>query len=223
MNCEWVRDDRVFRKVIGPIVVGSWRKLHNENLCNVYSSLTLFFFLWLYSPLRTLVSLMILPQIILSRAFFHLASTFNNFTYWHYYDIKRKDYKMGRACCTHGEMRNVYTILVAKPERKMILGRNRWKSNIKMNLKKKGCRMWTLTLPNLTYQPEPLPQIKLPLICFLTFLLMLLANGTIFRTNETARKWDWPKVRQHRWKSIFHGAGPYNFSTVIHDCCWVAF
>jgi hypothetical protein len=38
------------------------------------------FFLWLYRPSWTLASLMILPQIFLSSAFFHHASTFNNFT-----------------------------------------------------------------------------------------------------------------------------------------------
>jgi hypothetical protein len=40
----------------------------------------IFFFLWLYSPLWTLASLMILPQIILSSALFHHVFTFNNFT-----------------------------------------------------------------------------------------------------------------------------------------------
>jgi hypothetical protein len=49
-------------------------------LCSCGMKYFFFFFLWLYSPLWTLASLMILPQIFLSRAFFHHVSTFNNFT-----------------------------------------------------------------------------------------------------------------------------------------------
>jgi hypothetical protein len=39
-----------------------------------------------------------------------------------------------------GEMRNVYKILVAKPEGKRLLGRKRygWEDNIKMNLREVG-------------------------------------------------------------------------------------
>jgi hypothetical protein len=51
--------------------------------------------------------------------------------------------------------------------------------------------------PNLTYQPKPLPQLKLPVIFFFTYLLMLPANGTIFPANETARKWDDTKEILH--------------------------
>jgi hypothetical protein len=40
----------------------------------------LYVFFWLYSPLWTLASLMILPQIFLTSAFFRHASTYNNFT-----------------------------------------------------------------------------------------------------------------------------------------------
>jgi hypothetical protein len=47
---------------------------------------------------------------------------------------------MGRACSTNGKKRNVYGILVGKPEGKRPLGRprHRWVDNIKMNLKEIG-------------------------------------------------------------------------------------
>jgi hypothetical protein len=43
---------------------------------------------------------------------------------------------MGRACGTNGEKRNVYRLLVGKPEEKRQLGRPRhiWVDNIKMDL-----------------------------------------------------------------------------------------
>jgi hypothetical protein len=44
---------------------------------------------------------------------------------------------MGRACSTNGEKRNVYRILVGKPEGERPLGRPRrnWVDNIKMDLR----------------------------------------------------------------------------------------
>jgi hypothetical protein len=44
---------------------------------------------------------------------------------------------MGRACSTNGEKRNVYRILVGKPEGMRPLGRlrHRWVDNIKMDLR----------------------------------------------------------------------------------------
>jgi hypothetical protein len=47
---------------------------------------------------------------------------------------------MGRACGTNGAKRNVYTMLVGKPERKRPLGipRRRWMDNIKMDLSEIG-------------------------------------------------------------------------------------
>jgi hypothetical protein len=44
---------------------------------------------------------------------------------------------MGRACNTNGEKRNVYRILLGKPEGKRPLGRPRrgWVDNIKMDLR----------------------------------------------------------------------------------------
>jgi hypothetical protein len=48
-----------------------------------------------------------------------------------------KENEMGWACCTNWEERNVYRVLVGKPERKRILGRPRcrWVDNIKINLR----------------------------------------------------------------------------------------
>jgi hypothetical protein len=44
---------------------------------------------------------------------------------------------MGRVCNTKGEKRNVYRILVGRPEGKRPLGRPRcrWEDNIKMDLR----------------------------------------------------------------------------------------
>jgi hypothetical protein len=47
---------------------------------------------------------------------------------------------MGRACSTNGAKRNIYRMLVGKPEGKRPLGRQRrrWVDNIKMNLREIG-------------------------------------------------------------------------------------
>jgi hypothetical protein len=47
---------------------------------------------------------------------------------------------MGRACSTHGEIRNAYRILVGKPEGKRSLGRprRRWVDIIKTDLREIG-------------------------------------------------------------------------------------
>jgi hypothetical protein len=47
---------------------------------------------------------------------------------------------MGRACNTNGEKRNVYRILVGKPDGKSPLGgpRHRWVDNIMMDLREIG-------------------------------------------------------------------------------------
>jgi hypothetical protein len=44
--------------------------------------------------------------------------------------------EMGGTCGTYGERRNVYRVLVVKPERKIPFGRprRRWEDNIKMDL-----------------------------------------------------------------------------------------
>ena len=49
---------------------------------------------------------------------------------------------MGRTCSTLATIfRNVYRVLVGKPESKRPLGRprHRWEDNIKMNLREVGC------------------------------------------------------------------------------------
>jgi hypothetical protein len=51
-----------------------------------------------------------------------------------------KSKRMGGVCNKHGEMRNVYNILVGKLERKGVLERSsicKWKDNIKIDLRKK--------------------------------------------------------------------------------------
>jgi hypothetical protein len=49
---------------------------------------------------------------------------------------------MGGACRADGDGRDVYRILVGKPEEKRPLGRlrRRWEDNIKMNPQEEGCR-----------------------------------------------------------------------------------
>jgi hypothetical protein len=48
---------------------------------------------------------------------------------------------MGEACSTDEEGRDVYRVLVVKPEGKRALGRPkcRWEDNIKTNLQEVGC------------------------------------------------------------------------------------
>jgi hypothetical protein len=51
---------------------------------------------------------------------------------------------MGRACSTNGEKRNVYRILVGKPEGKRPLGtpRSAWMDNIKIDFKRDDSMDW---------------------------------------------------------------------------------
>ena len=53
--------------------------------------------------------------------------------------------EMGGACSAYGEGRDVYKVLVGKPEGKKPLGRprRRWEDNIKMVLQEVGCGVWT--------------------------------------------------------------------------------
>jgi hypothetical protein len=53
--------------------------------------------------------------------------------------------EIGGACGSDGEGRNLYRVLVGKPERKRSLGRPRcrWEDNIKMDLQEVGCGVWT--------------------------------------------------------------------------------
>ena len=48
---------------------------------------------------------------------------------------------MGGVCSAYGEWRDIYRVLVGKPEGKRLLGRarSRWEDNIKMELQEVGC------------------------------------------------------------------------------------
>jgi hypothetical protein len=96
-----VFENRVLRRTFGPKrdrVTGGWRKLHNEELHNLYSS----------------------PSIIRI--------------------IKSRRMKLVGHVARMGEKRNVYRLLVRKPEGKRPLGRprRRWIDNIKMDLLEMG-------------------------------------------------------------------------------------
>jgi hypothetical protein len=93
--------NRVLRRIFGPkrnVVMGGWRKLHNEELHNLHSS-------------------QIIIRIIKSRRM-RLA---------------------GHVACM-GQTRNIYRILVGKPEGQRPLGRRRRRlvDNIKMDLREDG-------------------------------------------------------------------------------------
>jgi hypothetical protein len=92
-----VFESRVLRRIFGPKrdrVTGGWRKLHNEELHNLYSS---------SSRIRI---------------------------------IKSRRMRWAGHVARMGENRNVYRLLVGKPEGKAPLGRprRRWMDNIKMDL-----------------------------------------------------------------------------------------
>jgi hypothetical protein len=93
--------NRVLRRIFGPKrdeVTGGWRKLHNEEVHDLYSST---------SKIRI---------------------------------IKSRRMRLMGHVTRMGEKRNVYGLLVGKPERKRPLGRprRRWIDNIKMDLLKIG-------------------------------------------------------------------------------------
>jgi hypothetical protein len=92
-----VFENRVLRRIFGPKrdgVMRGWRKLHNEELHNLYTS----------------------PSIIRI--------------------IKWRRMRWAGHVARMGERRNVYRLLVGKPEGKRPLGRprRRWIDNIKMDL-----------------------------------------------------------------------------------------
>jgi hypothetical protein len=94
-------ENRVLRRISGPYrveVTGGWRKLHNEELHNLYSS----------------------PSIIRI--------------------IKSRKMRWAGHVARMGEKRNVYRLLVGKPEVKRPLGRPRRRliDNIKVDLLKIG-------------------------------------------------------------------------------------
>jgi hypothetical protein len=92
-----VFENRVLRRIFGPKrdgVTGGWRKPHNEEIHNLYSS----------------------PSIVRI--------------------IKLRMMRWAGHVARMGEKRNVYRLLVGKPEGKRPLGRprSRWIDNIKMDL-----------------------------------------------------------------------------------------
>jgi hypothetical protein len=96
-----VFENRVLRRIFGPErdgVTGEWRKLHNEELHNLYAS----------------------PSIIRT--------------------IKSRRMRWAGHAARMREKRNVYRLLVGKPEGKRPLGRpgHRWIDNIKMDLSEIG-------------------------------------------------------------------------------------
>jgi hypothetical protein len=97
-----VFENRMLRRIFGPKrdeVTGEWRKLHNGELHNLYSS----------------------PDIIRQ--------------------IKSRRMRWTGHVARMGEGRNVYRVLVGKPEGKRPLERPRcrWEDVIKMDLRKIGC------------------------------------------------------------------------------------
>jgi hypothetical protein len=96
-----VFENRVLRKVLGPKrdeVTGEWKKLHNEELNDLYS----------------------LPYIVRV--------------------VKSRRMRWARHVARMGEDRDVYRVLVGKPEGKRPLGRPRrkWEDNIKLDLQEIG-------------------------------------------------------------------------------------
>jgi hypothetical protein len=99
-----VFENRVLRRIFGPKrdgVMGGWRKLHNEELHNLYSS-----------PCTIRI-------------------------------IKSRRMRWVGHVAQMGEKRNVYRLLVGKPEGKRPLGRwrRRWIDNIKMDHSEIGLRV----------------------------------------------------------------------------------
>jgi hypothetical protein len=90
-------ESRLLRRIFGPKrdgVAEGWRKLHNEELHNLFSS----------------------PRIIII--------------------IKSRRMRLAGSVARMGEKRDVYRLLVGKPEGKRPLGRprHRWMDNIKIDL-----------------------------------------------------------------------------------------
>ena len=85
-------------------VTGEWRKLHNEELNDLYSS----------------------PNVVRV--------------------IKSRRMRWVGHVARVGEGRDVYRVLVGKPEGKRLLGRprRRWEDNIKIDLQKVGCGCYGL-------------------------------------------------------------------------------
>jgi hypothetical protein len=60
-------------------------------------------------------------------------------------DFSKEKNEMGGACSAYGEGRDVYRILVGKPEGNRPLGRptSRWEDSIKVDLQELECGVWT--------------------------------------------------------------------------------
>ena len=98
-----VFENRMLRRIFGPKrdkVTREWKKLHNEDLNDLYSS----------------------PNIVQM--------------------IKSRRMRWVEYVAHQGERRDVYRVLVGKPEGKSPLRRprHRWEDNIKMDLQEVGCR-----------------------------------------------------------------------------------
>jgi hypothetical protein len=101
-----VVENRVLRRIYGPKrdeVTGAWRKLHNEELHDMYSS----------------------PAIVRV--------------------IKSRRMRWAGHAARIEEGKGVYRDLVGKPEGKRPMGRSRlrWEDNIKVDLQRVGCGVWT--------------------------------------------------------------------------------
>jgi hypothetical protein len=101
-----VFENRVLRRIFGPKrdkVMREWRKLHNGELHNLYSS----------------------PHIVRQ--------------------IKSRRLRWAGHVARMGEGRNVYRVLVGKPEGKRTLGKykRRWEDGIKMDLSEIGWGVWS--------------------------------------------------------------------------------
>jgi len=100
-----VFENMVLRRIFGPRrdeVTGDWRRLHNEELNDLYSS----------------------PNIVRV--------------------IKSRRMRWVGHVAHMDEEREVYRVLVGKPERRRPLGRprRRWMDNIRMDLQEVGCGYW---------------------------------------------------------------------------------
>jgi hypothetical protein len=120
-----VFENRVLRRIFGlrrDEVTGDWRKLHNEELNDLYCS----------------------PNIVRV--------------------IKSRRMRWAGHVASMGDRRDIYRVLVGKPEGKRQLGRPRlrWEDNIKMDLQEVGCggKDWIQVAGTCECSNEPSNSIK---------------------------------------------------------------